>query len=940
MLRRRASASQRACLLVAALRAHRRLGGRDRTRAPHAHRPELRRDHGNDDGAVVARPVHAVGQSRSHRPPCRRRSRHSRLQDRRAAADGRGQIRLCAAARARSRDCRFRWFPRHPAGSGGGVDPLAAHRARSARRGTQRRRRRRRGRRVGRSSAARSRTTDRRLRRSSDALSRLATAGQRAALFGLHPPGARRGVAAGRRWRMSAPVKLDPGARQRLAADPKASAWVAASAGTGKTKVLTDRVLALLLAGSAPARILCLTFTKAAAAEMAIRVGTRLSDWATKSDAKLREDLASLTDADADPDLRDRARQLFARVLDAPGGMRIETIHAFCQSLLRRFPLEAGIPPHFQVMEERSTAEAMGHAVAQVLDRARDGKPKALKSALDAVTQIVGEDGFIELVAKLAVERGRLDGLRRGGDAKFEGRLRERFGLQPGETPDSIVRQACKEGAFDGAALKRAARVLGQSDSSFDQKAGQALGQWLGRVRSRVHGFDEYCAAYFTKEGARRVRLVTKAALALDPALGEVLAREAERLEAVRARRDAARLVEATAALIRLAGAVLDAYGAHKTARALLDFDDLVLKAKDLLRRPGVAPWVLFKLDGGIDHILIDEAQDTNPDQWEVIAALAEEFFVGEGARHVERTVFAVGDPKQSIFSFQRADPRAFVAMREHFRVRVEAAGRTWQPLALELSFRSVAAVLQTVDAVFADQRVSAGVALEDEIIRHEPHRLGAAGLVELWPPVSPETDEPPTPWDAPLSQARLKLPRARLADAIAATVKSWLDTGETLEASGRPMHAGDILVLVRRRNPFVGARVRALKERDVPVAGVDRMVLADQLAVQDLVALAQFLLLPADDLTLATVLKSPLYGFDEQQLFDLAWPRSDSLWDELRQRAGENPTFRFAADELAALLARADFIPPFELFAEVLGVRDGRRKILARLGAEANDPL
>jgi len=739
---------------------------------------------------------------------------------------------------------------------------------------------------------------------------------------------------------MSAPVKLDPGARQRLAADPKASAWVAASAGTGKTKVLTDRVLALLLAGSAPARILCLTFTKAAAAEMAIRIGTRLSDWATKSDAKLREDLASLTDADPDPDLLDRARQLFARVLDAPGGMRIETIHAFCQSLLRRFPLEAGIPPHFQVMEERSAAEAMGHAVDQVLDRARDGKPKALKSALDTVTQIVGEDGFIELVAKLAVERGRLAVLRRGGDAKFEGRLRERFGLQPGETPDSIVRQACKEAAFDGAALKRAARVLGQSDSSFDQKAGQALGQWLGRVRNRVHGFDEYCAAYFTKEGARRVRLATKAALALDPALGEVLAHEAERLEAVRTRRDAARLVEATAALIRLAGAVLDAYGVHKTARALLDFDDLVLKAKDLLRRPGVAPWVLFKLDGGIDHILIDEAQDTNPDQWDVVAALAEEFFAGEGARDTLRTVFAVGDPKQSIFSFQRADPAAFLAMQQHFRARVEAAAQNWRPLALELSFRSVAAVLQTVDAVFADQRVAAGVAFAGATIRHEPYRIGAAGLVELWPPVGPEADEPPTPWDAPLSQARLKVPRARLADAIAATVKSWLDTGETLEASGRPMHAGDILVLVRRRDPFVGALVRALKERDVPVAGVDRMVLADQLAVRDLVALAEFLLLPADDLTLATVLKGPLYGFGDDLLFELAWRRTGSLWEALRRRAGENAKFRFAAEELTSLLARADFIPPFELFAEVLGARAGRRKIVARLGLEASDPL
>ena len=620
--------------------------------------------------------------------------------------------------------------------------------------------------------------------------------------------------------------------------------------------------------------------------------------------------------------------------------MRIETIHAFCQSLLRRFPLEAGIPPHFQVMEERSAAEAMQRAVAHVLDRARDGKPKVLRVALDTVTELVGEDGFVDLISTLAAERERVAGVRQAGDAQFEARLRARLGLQPGETPQSIMRQACKDDAFAGDALKRAARVLNQSGSTRDADASRAMSRWLGRVGGRIHGFDAYCTAFFIKTGDRRAHLATKAALALDPSIAAVLDAEAERLENVRTRRDAARLVGSTAALIRLAGAVLDSYAKEKAVRALLDFDDLVLKAKDLLRRPGVAPWVLFKLDGGIDHILIDEAQDTNPDQWEVVAALAEEFFAGEGARDRLRTVFAVGDPKQSIFSFQRADPAKFVAMQDHFRARVEAARQEWRRLTLELSFRSVAAVLRTVDAVFADQRAAAGVVFAGDAIRHEPFRLGAAGLVELWPPVGPEPGEPPTPWDAPLSQAQLKLPRARLAEAIAATVKQWIDTGERLESSGRPIQAGDVLVLVRRRDPFVGALVRALKDRDVPVAGVDRMVLADQLAVQDLIALAQFLLLPSDDLTLATVLKSPLYGFDEHQLFDLAWQRSGSLWETLRQRAGENATFGFAAAELAALLARADFIPPFELFAEVLGARGGRRKILGRLGAEASDPL
>jgi ATP-dependent helicase/nuclease subunit A len=199
---------------------------------------------------------------------------------------------------------------------------------------------------------------------------------------------------------MNAPVPAREQAElaQKLASDPLVSAWVGASAGSGKTKVLTDRVLALLLAGSEPERILCLTFTKAAAAEMAIRLGKTLSDWVVLDDSDLRADIEKLTGAEADAAVLERARQLFARVLDAPGGLRIETIHAFCQSLLRRFPLEAGIPPHFQVMEERSAAEAMEQARSHVLDRARDSRSKALRQSLDRVTQLTDADGFAQLL--------------------------------------------------------------------------------------------------------------------------------------------------------------------------------------------------------------------------------------------------------------------------------------------------------------------------------------------------------------------------------------------------------------------------------------------------------------------------------------------------------------------------------------------------------------
>src|SRR6185437_8335733 len=313
------------------------------------------------------------------------------------------------------------------------------------------------------------------------------------------------------------------------------------------------------------------------------------------------------------------------------------------------------------------------------------------------------------------------------------------------------------------------------------------------------------------------------------------------------------------------------------------------------------------------------------------------EFFACEGTRDGARTIFAVGDAKQSIYSFQRADPAKFMAMRAHFE---RAAGEWWRRVPLHVSFRSVAAVLSAVDSVFAGEPANDGVALDGQIIRHIAKRQGDAGLVELWPPIAPEQPAAAVPWEPPLKQRGASEPRARLAQAIAARIKDWLSRGERLEAHDRPIRPSDVMVLVRRRGPFVGELVRYLKKLEVPVAGVDRMILTEQLAVEDMMALAQFLLLPEDDLTLAAVLKSPLFGFSEKELFALAWRRPGKLWAALRGRRDESPAFSRAEAELSALLARVDFVPPYELFAEVLSARGGRRAMLARLGPEAADPL
>ena len=532
----------------------------------------------------------------------------------------------------------------------------------------------------------------------------------------------------------------------RRAAGPRSSVWVSASAGTGKTTVLTERLLRLMLDGTDPARVLCLTFTRAAAAEMANRLDTRLAEWATMPPGALAQALVKLTGQFPDEALVARARQLFARVLDTPGGIKIATIHAFCQTLLRRFPLEAGVSPEFAVIEERGAGEALAEAAQEVIIAARSGRDPALAEALAIVADYAAEERFAELMGALASERGKLRRALSAGHGALRHKLSTALGVSLEATAESLTTEFCAADAGDEAGLRAVAAALA-AGSDPDRKRGAVIDAWCAQPQRRREMLAAYQCVFLTNEGQARQPLITKpAATKAGCDARAILAAEAERLQRLRAARAAVVVREASCALARLGEALLRAYDAGKRLKGALDFDDLVLTARDLLARPGVAPWVLFKLDGGLDHILIDEAQDTNPEQWEIVAALAEEFFAGEGARDRTRTIFAVGDAKQSIYSFQRADPQEFLAMRRHFQERVANAGQDWQILPLEISFRSTEPVLRAVDAIFRQTGAQDGVALDGAEIRHFAARAGQAGLVELWPAVVPVAQDEPDP--------------------------------------------------------------------------------------------------------------------------------------------------------------------------------------------------
>ena len=741
---------------------------------------------------------------------------------------------------------------------------------------------------------------------------------------------------------------------QRRACDPATSAWTSASAGTGKTTVLVSRVLRLLVSGVRPERILCITYTKAAAAEMANRIDTELSRWAVAPEEKLTELLAELTGTPPDARGLDRARSLFAHVLEAPGGLQIFTIHAFCQTVLKRFPIEAGLAPHFAIIDERDAAAALADSRRATIEAARANPGGDLAESLATVAAFAGEESFAELLGKLLLQPERLRAALRGGYAAFKQRLYSALGLAFEDSEAGIIAAACAAHAARESKLHLVAEAMRMSGGKNDVKYGEMLYGWLqGDAAARAAGFSAYLEVFFTKTGKqeRRAKLATNGTLKLLAEAEAILLAEAERLDAVRERCKRARTAAATAALFCLGGAVLAHFEHYKQARAALDFADLIARTRALLAAPGRAAWVLWKLDGGIDHVLVDEAQDTSPEQWDLIRLLVDEFFAGAGAERAPRTLFVVGDFKQSIFSFQGAAPGEFRAMHAELRARARRAALPWADVPLIVSFRSTGAVLEAVDKVFALPEARAGVAEGEEAIEHLTARGGLAGIVEVWPVVAPQDGGAEEPWIEGEPEAATPQPAVRLATEIAARIGAWIESEEKVESLDRPIHAGDVMILVRRRGrqrdhdrngrvPFMEAVVSALKNRGVPVTGIDRMRLSEQLAVQDLVSLGRFLLMPDDDFTLANVLKGPFFGFDDDDLFPLAHGRAGSLWQRLGALAPANAKFAAARERLEALLARADFSPPYEIFARVLEAEGGRADILARLGIDAEDPV
>ncbi|MGR3572376.1 double-strand break repair helicase AddA [Brevirhabdus sp.] len=717
-------------------------------------------------------------------------------------------------------------------------------------------------------------------------------------------------------------IRDDATEAQVRAAAPYDSTWLSANAGSGKTRVLTDRVARLLLKGVPPERILCLTYTKAAASEMQNRLFRRLGEWAMLEDRALAAELDTLgvEVSDNSPTARRHARTLFARAIETPGGLKIQTIHSFCAALLRRFPLEAGVSPQFTEMDDRAGKILRD----EVLEELADGPHVGL---VDGIARHLSGDDPADLLQEIAA------------NAELFARPLEPADLKQalGLARDANAVQACAI-AFDGGEADLLATVCPLLDG--ESPTMKTLARALRGLDMTSPGLSEHealCALMLRKaDDLPKPSLLTKnARKALGPLADEVMAL-AQRVADAKLHLQAIDAAEKARCLCDFARVFLPEYEDRKLRLGWLDFDDLILKARRLLTDPSVAQWVLFRLDGGIDHILVDEAQDTSPAQWDVVRLLTQEFTAGVGARaDTERTIFVVGDKKQSIYSFQGADPAAFDRMRGHFDQQLSQVGKRLFPRDLLFSFRSATPILRLVDQAFSGEAAQ-GVGGETH---HRAFRSDLPGRVDLWPVVEKSDTPEEAHWTDPVDRLGADDPNVVLARRIAQRIGAMIGTPLPDGKGGtRPIRAGDFLILVQRRRELFHEIIRAGKEQGLPMAGSDRLRLGGELAVRDLSALLAFLATNEDDLSLAAALRSPLFGWDEAQIYDLAQGRGKSyLWAQLRAR---HDSFAQTLAVLQDLRDNTDFLRPFDLLERILTRHGGRQRLLAQLGPEAQDGI
>ena len=725
--------------------------------------------------------------------------------------------------------------------------------------------------------------------------------------------------------------------RQKQAANPQKSVFVSANAGSGKTRVLVDRIIRMLLPpfNVPPYKILCVTFTKAAASEMAQRLFARLGEWIILSDTALSQEIIDLSDNIPTPEDLILARRLFAKALETPGGLKIQTIHGFCEHILRKFPVEAGIRADFTVLEDALQNTLFEQALDDIALAIKHLPHHPLSLAIESLGLVITRHDILDLLSQSYKTYGQC----KAKNIPFNDKeiLADFLDLMPNETYGNILQIFIE--SLDWEKLQALESAFADGEAT-DKKTAEKLMQLIQNRLSAADRIVEICEEIFlTSAGEERKRFYTKKLEAKYPQQCRYMAEFAQAFLSFYEKSDRMRLYEMTQAITLLATSVYDYYHTIKKEKGMFDFDDLIEHTRTLLYSLESSAWVLYKLDGGISHILLDEAQDTSPAQWDIIRRLAEEFFVE--TTQDQRTIFAVGDEKQSIYSFQGADPSQMAYHLDIFKTQSFFAKAGWLETSLHGSFRSAPAIMALVDAVFSHESTSEGVQFhKNQKIEHHAVANAGPGMIELFPPIIPHKSSEESVWTAPLDKPAPESAPALVARQVVQNIKTLLQSGDILPSTRRPISPSDIMILLKKRGTMMRLLIKELKKQNIPVAGADRISLLSEIAVLDLCTAIDFVLMPEDDLTLAVLLKSPLCGFSEEELYDIAHARDGTLWHSLIKHKESSAFFIQTYDFLQKILNYADRTTPYEFLCFILDSCEGRKKFHSRLGKDCLDTI
>ena len=640
---------------------------------------------------------------------------------------------------------------------------------------------------------------------------------------------------------------------------PEFSAFVSASAGTGKTKILIDRLLNLLLANNKPGKILCLAFTKAAAAEILSRINQKLAEFATCTKEHLETELYSLGFKELSEEIKYKARILFIELLDEAEPLNIQTIHSFCQQLLLKFPFESELGLNFSLLNENKTSLLITEAKDIFLNNI-----SLYEKAEEAVSYLswhIKEYSFNELLEEIIANRESLDNffslhlsLEKAINSIYPERIDE----------EQVIKEFIDNISINHEDLEKL-YIGGKTDISIAEKITKFISL---SEKSKIMLLNDYLGCFLTLTGDPTKSVLGKKIITTYPEVANIFENEQARAYKFNKFIKNTKALNLTNYFIIISYHIRKIYEQLKKQANAVDYDDLINLTLRLINNSEHAQWINYRLNGGIEHILIDEAQDNSSKQWEIINKISENFFDNE---ENQKSIFIVGDSKQSIFSFQGAKPELFNQMNKSLSDKVVR-------VQLNTSYRSGKTILELVDKIFNQDHLLHLVTDIEPIIEHRAHKSSNA-KVELWPLIIEDEKEEIKEWVLPSDFKKNKYITAseKLANNIAERIRQDLDNKVISTA-------GDVLVLTRRRGTFINHLISALRKLNIPSSGIDRLKLLEHPIILDIISLTNFLLCSNDDLNLAITLKSPIFSITEDELLKLCYNRESSLWNELKK--------------------------------------------------------